>query len=206
MSPPSPSPSRSPRRSARPGFTLGRPGFTLIEMMAVVTIIAICAGLAAPSVSRILDDRRGQTDAVSVLSIMQSSRSRAFGRGGAVSVTWNSVNLLVDDHMQDVDGTGGVDTPSPNCAAATSRVSHWLPDIGPAEVVVNANSQIGLGTGAVGQIELCFTPKGSTFIRTGTNPFVRQTNTIRFDVGGGASNAKLRTVEVLPGGLARMPK
>ena len=195
-----PTPNLSLRRSARAGFTL-------IEMMVVVTIIAICAGLAAPSVSRILDDRRGQTDTVSVLSIMQSSRSRAFGRGGAVSVTWNSVNLLVDDHMQDVDGTGGVDTPSPNCAAPPSRVSHWLPDIGPAEVVVNANDQIGLGTANVSNIEVCFTPKGSTFIRqTVADTFVRQTNTIRFNIGGGASHAALRAVEVLPGGVARMPK
>ena len=179
-----------------------RAGFTLIEMMVVVTIIGVTTALAAPSVSRMLNDRAGQRDAMSTLGLLQNARSRASGRGGAVSVQWDGTNILVDDHMQDTDGNGTVDAPSPSCTATRVRTEYWQPTVGTDELLIDL-PQI---TGAVDltDVTICFTPKGSTLVRNGAGSFFKQGDLVRFKIGGGNSQSTRRFVEVLPGGTARM--
>lgn len=191
--------SLSTARHSRQGVT--RAGFTLIEMMVVVTIIGVCTALAAPSVSRMLDDRAGQRDAMATLGLLQNARSRATGRGGAVSVEWNGVNILVDDHMQDTDGDGTLDTPSPSCLAPRVRSEFWAPSVGSDEMLVDL-PQISV-TNAT-DVHVCFTPKGSTLLSRGGGAFFKQGDILRFNVGGGNSMSKRRSVEVLPGGTTRM--
>ncbi len=187
------------RRSTN--LAVSRAGFTLIEMMVVVTIIGVCTALAAPSVSRMLDDRAGQRDAMTTLGLLQNARSRATGRGGAVSVEWNGTNILVDDHLQDTDGDGVLDTPSPSCLATRVRNEYWQPSVGVDELLIDLPqlSEVDLTN-----VTICFTPKGSTLISRNGSAFFKQGDLIRFKVGGGNSQAKLRNVEVLPGGTARM--
>ena len=191
----------SPKTASPSKRGVTRVGFTLIEMMVVVAIIGVTTALAAPSVSRMLDDRAGQRDAMTTLGMLQNARSRATGRGGAVSVQWNGTNILVDDHMQDTDGDGVLDTPSPSCLATRVRSEYWLPSVGTDELRVDL-PQLALTN--QNNVQICFTPKGSTLIKRGAGSFFKQGDLVRFNVGGGNSQARLRSVEVLPGGTARM--
>lgn len=171
-------------------------------MMVVVTIIGMCAALAAPSVVRILDDRQGQRDAMSVLGFLQNARARAAGRGGAVTLEWNGTNVLVDDHMQDTDGDGTFDTPSPSCSAPRVRTEYWTPSVGTDELRVILTQ---IDATELNYAQICFTPKGSTYLRNAAaGSFFKQGDLVRFRVGGGDSQSKQRFVEVLPGGTTRM--
>ena len=58
-------------------------GFTLIELMVVVTIISVVCILAIPSMSHEGYERRAYTDAASVVEIVREARTRAIARGAA---------------------------------------------------------------------------------------------------------------------------
>ena len=80
-------PDRSPTRR-------GAGGFTLIEMMTVVTILAVMAGLAAPSMSRLLAQQRLKAAASDLHLAMVKARGEAIKRNCNVGVapagTWAS--------------------------------------------------------------------------------------------------------------------
>jgi type IV fimbrial biogenesis protein FimT len=108
----------------------GRGGFTLIEMMVVVSIIALMAALATPSILEILRDRRVQRHVTNFMLVLQDAKARSFGRGAAVRVDYcraagtgcpapnlNGVLLKQEEALDDVDGNGSGDFPSPSCLA-----------------------------------------------------------------------------------------
>src|SRR5438067_9952759 len=61
-------------------------GFTLVELLVVVTIIAIVAVLAIPTMVSASVDRRVFSDAGYVAELFRIARTRAVGRGAAVLV------------------------------------------------------------------------------------------------------------------------
>jgi len=64
-------------------------GFTLIELMIVVILIAIGAALAAPSFSNIIRESRLTTQANNLLAAIQLARSEAVRRGVQVTLRRN---------------------------------------------------------------------------------------------------------------------
>lgn len=62
-------------------------GFTLIELMVAVAILAIMASLAAPSFREILAAQRVRSTAYSIVSDLTLARSEAVKRGAEVSIT-----------------------------------------------------------------------------------------------------------------------
>ena len=73
---------RTPSYQARQFAT----GFTAIELMVVVSIVAILAALAAPSFSPLIENWRVRESAEQLQSTLYYARSEAIKRGGGISV------------------------------------------------------------------------------------------------------------------------
>ncbi|WP_188093648.1 GspH/FimT family pseudopilin [Marinobacter salinexigens] len=68
-------------------------GFTLIELMVVIALIAIIAGFAVPQMGRLIENNRVVSTTNSVVGMLNYSRSEAIRRGALVKVT-ASANTL----------------------------------------------------------------------------------------------------------------
>ena len=75
------------RRSAR--------GFTLIELMVVVVIIAVLATVSVPLFVGKMRERRAQQTALQLAGLYREARMRALGRGAAVMVQYDGTAWTV---------------------------------------------------------------------------------------------------------------
>jgi type IV fimbrial biogenesis protein FimT len=62
-------------------------GFTLIELMVTVSMVAILAALATPSFRELIEAQRLRDTAFSLVSDLTLARSEAIKRGGNVAIT-----------------------------------------------------------------------------------------------------------------------
>ncbi len=69
--------------------TTGQRGFTMLELMVVVAVIAILAGLAAPSFNKLILDQRIKTMAADLNASLARTRSEAVKRNTNVTL-WPS--------------------------------------------------------------------------------------------------------------------
>ncbi len=201
-------------------------GFTLIEMMAVVSIIALMTALATPSVVEILRDRRSQRDASDFMLVLQDARARAYGRGAATRATWDSsINsgrglLTVSEALYDANSDFIGDLPSPTCGDTceegdstagcrnfwTRAGSFWQLDTVEKRTVVEGRK---VGGAVLAKIEICFTPQGRSYEWNGT-AWVPSNVLYQFDFftanSSGTKDAGRvpRTVYLTPTGLTRM--
>jgi type IV fimbrial biogenesis protein FimT len=68
-------------------------GFTLLELMVTVTIVAILAALAAPSFTRLIADNNLSTQVNSLLADLRFARSEAIKRGINITLCPSSTSL-----------------------------------------------------------------------------------------------------------------
>ncbi|MBL9023685.1 MAG: prepilin-type N-terminal cleavage/methylation domain-containing protein [Myxococcales bacterium] len=162
-------------------------GFTLVELMVVVMIIAISAALAIPSMMDVVRSRRVQKAGVQIFAVLQEARGRAFGRGSAVVASWRGTNgglLSISEVQRDMDGDSDPEVPEPLCWAAAApaafgaaerKVSFWTQSSA-AEgnliitTTLNAETYPATAPTANGDLDLCFTPRGQLFQRAPVNP------------------------------------
>lgn len=210
---------------------LGRArGFTLIEVMVVVIIIAVLAVIAIPSITFQLRDRRTKQAAEYVASMYTEARMRAIGRGAAVLVRYD--RTLIPTGQVDMREAIRIPTAAPECSAVPPPVSScllpalWnapqpppamtnrvLRSFNPSGRPEYAGVQIAMegppGQGAVNQMDVCFTPMGSTYVRYDTTgPFTRLTGVPQATVWrqdpDGSRRGLTRIVTILPNGVSHL--
>jgi type IV fimbrial biogenesis protein FimT len=75
------------RRCATPRY---RTGFTLIELIVTVTILAVMVGLGAPSFSNLIATNRAKAAATDVYVALANTRSEAVTRNASVTLSPNA--------------------------------------------------------------------------------------------------------------------
>ena len=188
-------------------------GFTLLETMMVVVLIAIFAALASPSFIRLMRDRRVNRAAQEVAELYRNARMRSLGRGSAVLVRYSATGGTLNGPLYEVREavTAGTGLPSASCVATnwtnTSTTSAALTklDGGPGSGVNQiAETKLFDGTTAVTTYEVCFSPRGRTYARASAGGAFAVMNTPpRIDVKN-VGTELVRSVFVPPSGVARL--
>lgn len=159
-------------RSAR--RARGRRGFTLLELVAVVSIITIFAGLAIPTAVIQLRDRRVQEAARQIGLVYRQARMHALGRGSAVMVRFNAGDVTVFEARTGV-ATGGdancADLPVSSCRIDWAQPNNRREIDGfhkptSGEMSTLAIALTNSADAALSTLDVCFTPMGRAFSRT----------------------------------------
>jgi len=139
---------RLPRRTAR-GARRRIHGFTLTELMFVVTIFAVLVSLALPSYNQFVRNQRVKTASFEVFSSLMQARSEAITRNASVTMAPVSGNWANGWTVTDAGGT--VLREQQAVAAVTLT--------GPTNVIYNGSGRLG---SASGSFELTATGSGIT--------------------------------------------
>jgi prepilin-type N-terminal cleavage/methylation domain-containing protein len=168
----------------------GRGGFTLVELMIAVAIIAILAAFLAPSVATYVRRSKGQAAANELANVLRAARNQAMSRGEviiATVTTRDGVNgggsiLLERVDADDVDNTDcdavsdsavSFDTTTdPDCFARScaeaqtmSRTTLHTLDLsdGYPDMVIQGTDPAPVND----ELELCFSPSGRVLGQNG---------------------------------------
>ncbi len=193
----------------------------MAELLTVVAIIGILVAAAAPSFVRLMRDRRVSDAAQQMADLFRGARARAMGRGSATMVRWNvaanmpttanpSGHLTVREAVVGVGG--GALLPSTSCSATnwanaspTSRFVASFDERRPRFVPAAAAMQTAQG-GPLNYAEICYTPRGRTFIRyTANGVFLPLNGVPRIQVTNTRTNMQ-RYIILPPNGVARVIK
>lgn len=168
-------------------------GFTLVELMIVVAIMGILAGIAYPLMLSWLPNMRVRGAARDVYSVMQRAKAEAIERGGNVAIVFNTAantyTMFVDANSNRLLDAGELPLlssgPMPNGVAFDNRAAPPLPaiEVKGADDIVDG---VSFASNAV-----AFTPRG---LPVGTG-------TVALFV---AATGRQRTVTVTIAGRVRM--
>ncbi|MFO0625468.1 MAG: prepilin-type N-terminal cleavage/methylation domain-containing protein [Polyangiales bacterium] len=143
-------------------------GFSLLELMVVVTIIAVLSALVLPSMSQAMRERHAQEAAIDVTDMLREVRGRAMYRGRAQTVVIRQVGTAV--RLEAYEGTES------SCRLSRFRLTAGtgfveaeqiaVLDLGAAQYARDSlASTIAIPTGTT-FLQLCHTPMGNTFFST----------------------------------------
>lgn len=162
------------RLGTRQGLPTGQRAtraFTLLELMAVVTIIAVLAALAIPTAVAQLRDRRVQEAARRIGIVYREARLRALGRGSAVLVRFNNGDISVREARVGNAQPGCTELPVSSCLntdwsdpASQRVVDGYRPPASGELSDLTVSVRDSAGT-AVPNLDICFTPLGRGFAR-----------------------------------------
>jgi type IV fimbrial biogenesis protein FimT len=190
--------------------------------LTVISIVGILAATASPTFISYMRDARVSEAASNIADLFRGARSRAMGRGSATMVRWNATAALPTN--ANPEGQFGVREaisgpttpfhqmlPSTSCFAADFQVGSTtsthvkgfeprLPRYQPAQVTYRD----GIGTNALDHVEVCYTPRGRTFVRYAPiGDWQPLTQVLAIEVLN-PSTSMQRFVVVPPNGAARL--
>lgn len=203
-------------------------GFSLVELLATIVIIAILAALALPAMRKGLQDRRTRLAAEDVARVYRDARLRAMGRGSAVMVSFDAaartftVREAVVGQLPNAP-TACARLPATSCQLANfsqgpttlrgSQVVDTL-TLDQATETTGIKVVVELPTSsstAINNFSVCFTPLGRTYSSTAATPsFVNVMSEVpiirvyRTLPGQSAREGLERRVVLLPNGQARL--
>ena len=187
-----------------------RRGYTLVELLAAILIIALLAALATPSFIAMIRDRRVVRAGIFMIDTYRAARTRALSRGIAVQVRWSAdgTGRGVVQMREAIVAAAGAGA-AKGCtkadwsdgSAETREVSKY--DFGGTTYEL-ANMKLFATDGAESQIgNVCFAPDGQAWVRYADNGgWTKLTGVLRYDVTNTRTNFK-RIVFVPPNGVAR---
>jgi Tfp pilus assembly protein FimT len=178
--------------------------------MVVVVIIAVLAAISVPLFVAKMRERRAQQTALQLAGLYREARMRALGRGAAVLVdhdsgtdTW-TVKEGVEGTTESTNRTGNADCkalPTRGCVSnswGTADTSRQIASFKPSDVT-DVTADFSDSTSR----DVCFSPLGRAFVRSGSGVWAPLTSVISIDVQRGADGLNRRVV-VLPNGTARL--
>lgn len=132
-------------------------GFTLIELMVVVAIIAIAAAVSVPVIQQVVRDRQLQNEAVSFMNVFREARSRAAFRYAAQLV---KVNLGSTTPVQQiVEGSTNSCLMANFTVTPTNQIVNNVDFLQHPEITGQSISPTGT------YFEFCFSPTGVMYYR-----------------------------------------
>lgn len=160
-------------------------GFTLMEMMVAMAIIATSAALAAPGISLAMARRRATQAQLDVLRVGRAARSSALGHGRAFLMRYTDgsdpgqlgrVQLFRGDNSGcnttnwvNVVATGDCSVPGPNCVGQ-ANMGHSQYMVGSHEVLLRSPGQ--------GLVDICYAGDGSMWHRFNAASAFSDQNTV----------------------------
>jgi type IV fimbrial biogenesis protein FimT len=189
-------------------------GFTLPELLAVITMIGILTVAVSPTAVSLMRDRRVQRAAFHVVDFYRTGRTRAMGHGQPTMVRWDGTSTQV---LRILEPRVTTSLAAPTCLSVPWNDQTQVNTLNTidlsAALYENTLAVCQDNTGTTKQYtEVCFSPGGRAFFRADpTAPFTPMTQPMqflvlnnRFGTTATTNTGIIRYVFVPPSGLARM--
>lgn len=156
-------PTRTPMRRS------GLRGFTMVELMVVVGVLAILAGLAVPSFTKLIEGQKIKTAASDLNSSLSRARSEAVKRNKSVTLA----------PLTGSDWLSGWAIADPDNAGASVEVHSPVPGLvvsGPASVTYQSSGRLGGGAGVsfdIGTLDAAASARRCVAIDLSGRPYVK---------------------------------